>query len=605
MSAPADEQRPSDRWRRIEELFALAAELSPAERAALLSRECGDDDDLRRELERLLAADATPISAGLTRAVGTAIDEAAADRGENLLGSLVGAYRLVSILGRGGSGTVYLAQRIDREYTTQVAVKVVDGSLMDPDLARRIRAERQILADLDHPGIARLLDAGATACGEPCLIMEYVRGEPIDAYCDRARLDVAARVRLFLQVCTAVEYAHRNLVVHRDLKPANILVTPAGVPKLLDFGIAKLLDTRNGPAAAGQTRLGERLLTPQYASPEQFSGGRITTASDVYALGVVLYELLSGRRPYDTATSSPFELERAIWRNEPPPPSLALTRRTAAENTRAQTGVLRSTTPHGLRKSLRGDLDAIVLKALRREPAQRYGSVEQLTEDLRRYLNSEPVRARRGGWSYTARRFLVRNAAGVAVSFGFVLAIAAFAAVNALQARHLAAQRDRASEERARAEAVSAFVLEVFGSADPFATSASELTARELLDMASTRIAGDTGQDPEVRARLLETLGHAYLRQGVVDTAFKLLDEALQARNLQRPRDRLKLATAQLELGELLLELERPAEAAERLQSALEQWQAGDGPASESARAQHALELARAALEPSTDLKSR
>ncbi len=536
MSASADGSRPSDRWLRIEELFALAVEMSQADRAALLSRECDGDDDLRRELERLLAADATPVAARLTRAVGTAIDEAAADRGTDLLGSLVGPYRLVSILGRGGSGIVYLAHRIDSEYSAQVAIKVVDGVLMHPDLGRRIRAERQILADLDHPGIARLLDAGETASGQPCLIMEYVQGEPVDAYCDRARLDVAARVRLFLQVCTAVQYAHRNLVVHRDLKPANILVTPPGTPKLLDFGIAKLLDSDSGPARAGETRLGERLLTPQYASPEQFVGGRITTASDVYALGVVLYELLSGRRPY-AATTGQLELERAVCRDEPPRPSFAPARGAAAENSRAEIAVLRSTTAQALRRSLRGDLDAIVLKTLRRDPAQRYGSVEQLADDLRRYLERRPVTARRGSWSYSAGRFLVRYTRSVAVSVGFVLVMAAFGSVNTFQARHLAAERDRASEERARAEAVSAFVLEVFDSADPFQSSARELTARELLDQASTRIAGDARQDPEVRARLLESLGHAYLRQGVVDAGYKLLDEAFRARHQQRPRD--------------------------------------------------------------------
>jgi predicted Ser/Thr protein kinase len=281
------------RWERLEELFNRAVDLPEDAREKFIVDETGDDAELREELTGLLACDTGKRTGPLTHALGEALDSTTRDKRRAHLGKVVGNYRLASVLGHGGTGTVYLGERADSQYSAQVAVKIVESAAVHGDLATRFRAERQILASLNHPNIARLMDAGESEDGQPYLVMEYIQGEPLDKYCDDRKLDVQARLRLFLEICGAVQYAHQNLVVHRDLKPANILVTTDGVAKLLDFGIAKLLDPGSGSSALALTRMNDRLLTPEYASPEQILGKPVTTTSDVYALGVVLYELLT------------------------------------------------------------------------------------------------------------------------------------------------------------------------------------------------------------------------------------------------------------------------------------------------------------------------
>ncbi|MGE0113438.1 MAG: serine/threonine-protein kinase [Steroidobacteraceae bacterium] len=381
------------RWGRIQDLFNRAADMPQTERAAFLDRECGDDASLRKELDDLLAADAGPpsdVQSGiraslLTQAVSMAIDKTTRDRRAELIGSVVGAYRLTAVLGHGGAGTVYLGERADRQYSAQVAVKVVENALMHEEIAKRFQAERQILANLNHPHIARLLDAGETRTGQPFLVMEYVHGEPIDKYCDSRRLSLTERLQLFIKVCAAVQYAHQNLIVHRDLKPGNILVTPDGTPKLLDFGIAKLMDASAKAAAElALTRMNDRVLTPEYASPEQILGQNVTTTSDVYALGIVLYELLTGTRPYQVNAVSQLELERSICVMDPPRPSQILQKPIVNGTASIPTwdiktvAAARGLSPKRLPHELAGDLDAIVMRALRKEPERRYSSVEQL-----------------------------------------------------------------------------------------------------------------------------------------------------------------------------------------------------------------------------------
>ncbi len=356
-------------------------------------RETGDDPALRAELLELLACDNGGGRTGpLTLALGAALDTTTRDRRKALVGRVVGNYKLVSVLGHGGTGTVYLGERADRQYSAQVAVKIVDNGTMQGELGLRFRAERQILASLNHANIARLLDAGETEEGKPYLVMEYVHGEPLDRYCDRQQLGLRERLQLFLEICSAVQYAHQNLVVHRDLKPANILVTAEGAPKLLDFGIAKLLDAGEAAAVLALTRMNDRLLTPEYASPEQILGRPVTTASDVYALGVVLYELLTGLRPYTVpASASQLELERSICITDPLRPSAAV--KTRARKRPAAKGNRRFSPSQPRASSRRiscrsgcvGDIDAIVMRALRKEPQHRYGSIEQLAADVRRY----------------------------------------------------------------------------------------------------------------------------------------------------------------------------------------------------------------------------
>ena len=522
---------------RLEALFNEASVLPKDEQAAFVIAATPNDPELREEVLGMLAVDNGRRTSPLTHALGAAFDVATRDRRQALLGKIVGNYRLSQVLGHGGTGTVYLGERADRQYSAQVAVKIVDGATVHPNLGMRLRAERQILASLNHQNIAKLLDAGEIEDGRPYLVMEYVHGKPVDQYADEAELDIRERLELFLHICSAVQYAHQNLIVHRDLKPANILVTPEGTPKLLDFGIAKLLDASDQAAAMlAMTRMNDRLLTPEYASPEQILGRVVTTASDVYALGVVLYELLTGLRPYVVpASASQLELERSICVADPLRPSAAVRR--AMDSNQVETrslisslGTARRLPPDRLLKRLIGDLDAIVLRAMRKEPDLRYSSVEQFAADVRRYLNREPVQARQGNWMYYSARFARRNAVGVTATAAFVLFLISFAVVMSVQRQRIVEERDRATQEGERAERVSNFMLRVFTAADPFENAGKQMTASELLDQAASTIQGELGEQPEVRARLLEAIGRAYRRQGQPDRAVTFLEESLSVR---------------------------------------------------------------------------
>jgi serine/threonine protein kinase/tetratricopeptide (TPR) repeat protein len=524
------------RWERLQEVFARAADLPSEQQEAFIRREVPDDAELREELLDLLACDTGKSTGPLTTALGAALDATTRDRRRAMLGKVIGNYKLTSILGHGGTGTVYLAERADRQYSAQVAVKIVDTATGHGDLGMRFRAERQILASLNHPNIARLLDAGETDDGQPYLIMEYVHGNPVDRHCDDTRLDLTQRLTLFLDICSAVQYAHQNLVVHRDLKPANILITLEGKAKLLDFGIAKLLDVGDAAAMLALTRMNDRLLTPEYASPEQILGRPVTTASDVYALGVVLYELLTGLRPYVVPPSaSQLELERSICIIDPQRPSAAVRRAIETGPVDGQSNIAaiasaRQLSPERLQRRLVGDLDAIVMRALRKEPEHRYGSVEQLATDVRRYLAREPVSARQGNWLYYSQRFARRHALGVGAGATVLSLILAFAITMSVQRQRIAEERDRATQESARAEKVSAFMMNVFASAEPFTNEGREVTARELLDQAARSIQAELGEQPEVRARLLESIGRAYRRQGLTDRAVVYYEESLRVR---------------------------------------------------------------------------
>ena len=361
------------RWQRLNELFFHAARLQGAERQAFIARETLGEPELERELLVLLERGDERKSGPPTRTLGGGL--ALAPRDERLLvGRVIAKYQLVSVLGRGGAGTVFLGERADKQFSGKVAVKVVDRS-QGADLGMRFRAERQILASLNHPNIARLIDAGETEDGQPYLVMDYVEGQPLDQYCDERKLDLRKRLKLFMDICGAVQYAHQNLIIHRDLKPANILVTADGTVKLLDFGIAKLLHQGNTSNTVSElTRMNERLLTPEYASPEQIIGGAVTTASDVYSLGIVLYRLLTGLRPYDlSGTTSQLEMERSICVADPPRPSVNVQRAMQAgpaegEQAIAALALARSMSPERMRRRLVGDIDAIVMRALRKEP---------------------------------------------------------------------------------------------------------------------------------------------------------------------------------------------------------------------------------------------
>ncbi len=542
-------------WERLQDLFSRAAELPAGEREAFVAREAGDDAELRKEVMELLACDRGKSTGPLTHALGAAIEHSTRDRREAVLGQIVSNYKLVSVLGHGGTGTVYLAERADRQYSAQVAVKIIDSPALHGEIGQRFRAERQILASLNHPNIARLIDAGETQAGQPYLVMEYVHGEPLDRYCDRRALNIRTRLALFLEICGAVQYAHQNLIVHRDLKPANILVAADGAPKLLDFGIAKLLDAGDAASVLALTRMNDRLLTPEYASPEQILGRAVTTASDVYALGVVLYELLTGLRPYSVpASASQLELERSICISDPPRPSSAVrrTKHSSDADTAAEMATLaaaRGLSIDKLERRLQGDIDSIVMRALRKEPQHRYGSVEQLAADIRRFLTQEPVQARQGNWLYYSTRFMRRHAFGVSAGAGFAVFLLAFAITMSIQTQRVAAERDRATLESERAERVSQFMLNVFGASDPFVSQGKESSARDLLDQAARNIRGDLSQHPEVRARLMEAIGRAYRRQNEFQMAVALLKEAAHIRKELADPDGTKNTSVLAELA--------------------------------------------------------
>ncbi len=521
------------RWQRLNELFFHAARLQGAERQAFIARETQGEHELERELLALLERGDERRAGPPTRTLGSGF--ALAPREErSLVGRVVAKYQLVSVLGRGGAGTVFLGERADKQFSGKVAVKVVDRAAA-ADLGMRFRAERQILASLNHPNIARLMDAGETDDGQGYLVMEYVEGQPLDQYCDERRLDLRKRLKLFIDICAAVQYAHQNLIIHRDLKPANILVTADGTAKLLDFGIAKLLHHGNGSNTVSElTRMNERLLTPEYASPEQIIGGPVTTASDVYSLGIVLYRLLTGLRPYDlSGATSQLEMERSICVADPPRPSANVLR--AMQSAPAQgdqaiaaLALSRGVSPERLRRRLVGDLDAIVMRTLRKEPQHRYSSVERLVADIRHYLENEPVQARQGNWIYYTQRFVRRHTTAVAASAGFLIFLTAVAIVMSIQRQSIAAALERATHDRERAEKVSQFMLDVFSAADPFTNFGREPTARILLDQAARNIQSDLSQQPEVRARLLEAIGRSYRRMGQPDRAVAYLQDSLR-----------------------------------------------------------------------------
>lgn len=401
----------SDHWELVQELFLEAAELRGPARDRFLRDRCGTDVALREEVRSLLVAgdaaggaeESTTSDDFIRRAVHAALPrDAVAEPGTD---RTIGAWRLLEPIGSGGMGVVFRAERMDADYEQVVALKLLRSSVTGEQDVRRFAAERRILAGLEHPSIARLLEGGETEDGTPYLVMEYVRGEPVDAWCGANSPDTRARVRLFLRVCDAVAYAHRNLVVHRDLKPSNILVTEGGAPKLVDFGIAKLLEDADGAEVVTGTLF--RAMTPVYASPEQVTGKPIGVASDIYSLGVVLYELLAGDRPYEVPTGSPTATVRAICETEPPRPSARA----------RQSGDAR------LARTLRGDLDNIVLHALRKEPERRYPSASDLASDLRSWLDGRPVSASPATWQYCTGKFVSRNRLGVAAAGLVVLAL--------------------------------------------------------------------------------------------------------------------------------------------------------------------------------------
>ena len=466
-----------ERWQTVVALFERAAALGAEARADFVRGAAGGDRELERRVLAMLHAD-TGGGRRLEEAIEAGATTLCAALGQGRVGQRVGPYRLVRLLGEGGMSSVYEAVRDDAQYEQRVALKLVRAGMATESVLERLRNERQILAKLDHPNIAALHDGGTTDDGLPYFVMEYVDGVPLLAYCSQNDLSLVDRLALFCTICEAVEHAHRHLVVHRDLKPSNILVSRDGLPKLLDFGIARILDDRERSAEVTAGVL--RFFTPGYASPEQIRGGRVTTASDVYSLGVVLYELLAGERPFGKADT----------REEPVPPS--------ARNA-------------SWRRHLRGDLDDITLKALRPEPERRYGSALDFARDVRRHLDALPVAARSGTLGYRASRFVRRHRVGVAATLAVLLT---GIVAGALLLRQVSVTRG----ERDKAQAVSAMLVDLFEVADPAQARGDSVTVQDLLDHGAERVESLSDQ-PELQATLLRTLGNLYDKTGELDRA--------------------------------------------------------------------------------------
>ncbi|MDB5986721.1 MAG: Serine/threonine protein kinase with repeat, partial [Nevskia sp.] len=467
-----------------------------------------------------------------------------------IAGADLGPYRLERSLGSGGMGEVLLARRTDGVFTAPVALKMLHAHLAQSAVRERFLREGRMLGQLLHAHVARLLDAGIAASGQPYLAIEYVEGERVDHWCDNLRLNVIARLQLFLQICDAVAHAHAHLIVHRDLKPSNILVTADGGIKLLDFGIAKLIDSeQQGAPETELTRLGGRALTPEYAAPEQISGAAITTATDVYSLGVLLYLLLGGCRPYGKPGDSAAQLEQCVLETEPPPLSQARPAQTT-QVTLQTLAATRATTPRKLRETLRGDLDTIVGKALKKAPAQRYLSVLALADDLRRFLNHEPVLAQPDSFGYRTRKYLRRHRLGAAAGAAVALAVVAGLAGTLWQAQRAQREAQTAREQAQRVERTKEFFVSIFQNADPLRRADSApVTLVQALDDALKRVDTELTIDPSLQGDLLDDFGEIKAGQGDLAGAKELFQRALPLHEQTLAADAPALANTLVNLG--------------------------------------------------------
>jgi len=523
----------AEHWQRVAAIFDELVEAPADSRAQLLDRLCDGDAALRAEVAALLRADEQADAREFEQSVGAvhasaisswnASDEAtqAAD------GQRIGPWRVLRELGRGGMGVVLLGERADGQYEQRAALKLVKRGMDSEAILSRFLRERQILARLEHPHIAHLLDGGIAEDARPYFAMEYVEGEPLLQYCAAHGLGLRDRIGLFLQICAAVQFAHAQLIVHRDIKPSNILVTPVGEAKLLDFGIAKLLD----PAQRGATATIDaqhRPLTPAYAAPEQWSGEAVNIATDIYALGAVLYELLSGQRPFNLGDSpTAEEIQRVLAATSPAAPSQ-----------------LRANLPGVAARNLRGDLDTIVLKSLKREPERRYATVEAFAADLRRYLEGRPIAARRDSTRYRLGKFIARHRLGVALSAIVVVALIASMAFALWQAH------EKAREAQVSAE-VTRFLIDVFQGADPTLSRGASVSAQELLDRGAEKLGKQTDIVPEVRARLQTAVAGSYVALGLYDRALPLAQQALAERQQAATGDEAGVAESLDQVGQI------------------------------------------------------
>lgn len=515
----------NDNWQILEAAFANATRLEGDEQATFLAVFASEHPELEQQLLDLLAADAVDDEQ-LVQPIATSareLSDAAVDPWKN---RRIDAWTIKHRIADGGMGAVFLAERSDDQYRQNVALKIMTAQLLAKDAVTRFRSERQILASLSHPNIAKLIDGGSTEEQLPYLVMEYIDGLPIDRYCDENKLSVSERLGLFLKVCAAVDFAHRNLIVHRDLKPNNILVDKHGEPKLLDFGIAKLLESNSSMQTVAVTRAGSLLMTPEYASPEQVRGEPISVVTDVYALGVLLYRMLTGQSPYGSQISSKHDMERAIIESVPKRPSTVVTGHTDDIDTQnsIDIGIDFAKVPDRLRRTLSGDLDNIVLKSLQKDPERRYHSVRAQIEDIRNYLAQRPVTARPDTIGYRTAKFVARHLSAVIATSTVLLAAVATTTYYTTQ---LAAERDIAQQEREAAEQVTDFLVDIFAATEAGKPDAETVTIREVLDRGADKIDESLADQPLIHARLLQHIARTYSSIARYDDALEKYRDAL------------------------------------------------------------------------------
>ena len=528
----------NDKWEKIIDVFNSALEVKESERRAFVEMQLNDDDESKNEVLELLESH-EEAEGFIDEPPAQLAAELFSEDKNSSLGKQIGVYKIEKQIGHGGMGTVFLGIRADKEFEQKVAIKLLKRGMDTDEIIQRFKYERQILAELTHPNIAKLLDGGTTDDGLPYFVLEYVEGISISDYCDKNELSLTERLKLFRQVCDAISYAHQNLVVHRDIKPSNILVTHEGIPKLLDFGIAKVLQTDSD--TPNLTVAGERLMTPKYASPEQVKGEQITTASDVYSLGVLLYELLTGTLPYNLNLKSPKQIEQIISEKEPTLPSKVKSEdrkvesdfpiNSTLENENVETKSVAETSKPKPKSPIfnfqssifKGDLDNIALMALEKESQKRYTSVDDFSADIGRYLNGLPIVARKNTFVYRASKFVKRHKLGVAVASLFAILLIGFAINSTIQANRIA-------KEQKRSEQVLAFMRDIFKGNDPSNAGGKDISARELLDRGVVKIESELNSQTDVQAELLDTVGQVYTSLGLYDKAETLLTKALEKR---------------------------------------------------------------------------
>jgi serine/threonine-protein kinase len=541
----------SKNWQQIQRIFEVAIELPPQERDIYLDEACNGDTVLFNEIKAMLEADSKrnslldrPIQESFSSLLET-----------NQIHNRIGSYQIMREIGSGGMGAVYLAKRVDGQFEQQVALKLIKPGMHSGNIINRFEHERQILAQLQHPNIARLLDGGVSDDGLPYFTMEYVSGMPIDQYCNHHNLTIDERVTLFMTVCQAVQFAHNNLIIHRDLKPGNIFVTDDGIVKLLDFGIAKVFDEDQD--LSGLTRTGHYAMTPEYSSPEQIRHKHVTTATDVYSLGLILYELLTDNRPFKFSSSSLLDIEQIILNTKPDRPSTAL-RKLQNNSSLDNNQILQEISKHRklssdrLRRKLSGDLDNICMLALNKEPERRYASADQLGRDLERYLTGLPVRARKESMSYRAQKFMQRHRWGMLSSTFVSLALIGVVSYYTFL---LSDQRDRAIAEAEKSKAVSTFLENLFKNADPSESKGSTITAREILDRGAGRIESELEEQPEIQATMFDVIGSVYYSLGLYEEAQPLFEKSLQIRQSIFTDDHPDIALSLSNLGYLFCEM--------------------------------------------------